>query len=312
MDRLQAMEIFRAVVEAGSFAGGARRLGLSNAMVSKQVSRLEEQLGVRLMARTTRRLQLTAEGERYLHGAGRLLDELEELEAGLGEQRGDIRGRLRLSAPLDFGVRELIPALQAFEQTHPLVSLDVVLEDRRVDLLAEDFDLIVRIGKLEDSSLIARSLMTMPIHLYAAPAYLERHGTPQHPHELSHHRCLHYSLQRHGPSWMMTVDGKPERIRYRPVLTCNNGRALTEAAARGMGLVQKPAFLGEPEVERGRLVRILEAYDPPPLGVYLLYAERELMPARLRVLIDTLRSHFAASHADRIPHRHAAMSKDVS
>ncbi|GGY05432.1 transcriptional regulator [Litchfieldella qijiaojingensis] len=292
MDRLQAMHIFRAVVEAGSFAGGARKLGLSNAMVSKQVARLEEQLGVRLMVRTTRRLQLTAEGERYLQGAGRLLDELHELEAGLGEQRGEVRGRLRLSAPLDFGVRELIPALQAFEQAHPAVALDVVLEDRRVDLLAEDFDLVVRIGELEDSSLIARRLMSMPMYVYASPDYLARYGVPNHPYDLTQHRCLHYSLQRNGPSWMLMVDGKPERIRYRPVLTCNNGRALTEAAARGMGLVQKPAFLGEPEVARGRLVRVLEAFSPPPMGVYLLYAERELMPARLRVLIDTLMSHF--------------------
>ncbi|WP_052383882.1 LysR family transcriptional regulator [Litchfieldella xinjiangensis] len=292
MDRLQAMEIFRAVVDAGSFAGGARKLGLSNAMVSKQVSRLEEQLGVRLLARTTRQLQLTAEGERYLQGAGRLLDELSELEAGLGEQRGEIRGRLRLSAPLDFGVRELIPALQAFEQAHPSVALDVVLEDRRVDLLAEDFDLVVRIGALADSSLIARPLMSMPVHLYASPDYLSRHGSPEHPRDLLQHRCLHYSLQRNGPCWNMTVDGKVERVRYRPVLTCNNGRALAEAASRGMGLVQKPAFLGEPEVERGRLVRVLEAFDPPPLGVYLLYAERALMPARLRALIDTLMDHF--------------------
>lgn len=292
MDRLQAMRIFRAVVEAGSFAGGARRLGLSNAMVSKQVARLETFLGVRLLVRTTRRLQLTAEGERYLHGAGRLLDELHELEAGLNEQRGEVRGRLRLSAPLDFGVRELIPALQAFEREHPAVALEVVLEDRRVDPLAEEFDLVVRIGELEDSSLIARRLTSMPLHLYAAPSYLEARGTPRHPRELSGHRCLQYSLQRGGPGWTFRVDGKPERVRFTPVLTCNNGRALTEAAARGMGLVLEPAFLGEPEVAHGRLVRVLEAFCPPPLGVHLLYAERELMPTRLRVLIDTLLAHF--------------------
>ncbi|QJQ95721.1 MULTISPECIES: LysR family transcriptional regulator [Halomonadaceae] len=292
MDRLQAMQIFRAVVEAGSFAGGARKLDISNAMVSKQIARLEEMLGVRLLIRTTRRLQLTAEGERYLHTTGRLLDELDELEAGLGEQRGEVRGRLRLSAPLDFGVLELIPALQAFEQAHPQVELDVVLEDRRVDPLAEDFDLVIRIGELEDSSLIARSLMTMPIYLYASPDYLARHGVPAHPRDLARHRCLHYSLQRGGPSWPMWVEGRLTRIRFQPVLSCNNGRALVEAAIRGMGLAMKPAFLGEPEVANGRLVRVLEAYCPPPLGVHLLYAERELMPSRLRVLIDTLLSYF--------------------
>ncbi|WP_148254365.1 LysR family transcriptional regulator [Aidingimonas lacisalsi] len=292
MDRLQAMQIFRAVVEAGSFAGGARQLGLSNAMVSKQVARLEHWLGVRLLVRTTRRLQLTAEGERYLREAGRLVDELVELEAGLGEQRGDIRGRLRLSAPLDFGVRELMPALRAFEQTHPAVELDVVLEDRRVDPLAEDFDLVIRIGELEDSSLIARRLMDMPLHLYAAPAYLAKHGEPSHPRELSAHSCLHYSLQSGGPGWTLWDGGYPERIRFRPVLTCNNGRALVEAAVLGMGIVLKPAFLGEPEVSRGRLVRVLEKYRPPSMGVYLLYAERELMPTRLRVLIDSLLEHF--------------------
>lgn len=292
MDRLQAMQIFRAVVEAGSFAGGARKLGLSNAMVSKQVARLEALLGARLLTRTTRRLQLTAEGERYLKGAARLLDELHELEAGLGEQRGEIRGRLRLSAPLDFGVGELMPALQAFEQAHPAVQLDVVLEDRRVDPLAEDFDLVVRIGELEDSSLIARRLMSMPLHVYAAPDYLKRYGVPHHPETLRAHRCLHYSLQREGPSWNFLVDGRVQRFRFQPVMTCNNGRALVEAAVRGMGLVHKPAFLGEPEVARGRLVRVLEAFAVPPVGVHLLYAERELMPARLQALIGTLCDHF--------------------
>ncbi|MDW5376959.1 LysR family transcriptional regulator [Halomonas sp. HP20-15] len=292
MDRLQAMQTFRAVVEAGSFAAGARKLDLSNAMVSKQVARLEAQLGVRLLTRTTRRLQLTAEGERYLKGAGRLLDELYELEAGLGEQRGEVRGRLRLSAPLDFGVRELMPALQAFERRHPAVQLDVVLEDRRVDLLAEDFDLAVRIGELEDSSLIARRLMAMPMYVYASPAYLAEHGHPRHPDELRGHRCLHYSLQRTGPSWNFQVDGKPYRYRFRPVLSCNNGRALTEAAVRGMGLVYKPAFLGEPEVAQGRLVRVLEPFVKPPMGVNLLYADRQLMPARLQALIETLIRYF--------------------
>lgn len=294
MDRLQAMQIFRAVVEAGTFAGGARRLGLSNAMVSKQVARLEALLGVRLLVRTTRRLQLTAEGERYLHGVGRMLDELEELEAGLSEQRGEIRGRLRLSAPLDFGVRELMPALQAFEQEHPSVELDVMLEDRRVDPLSEDFDLVVRIGELEDSSLIARSLMPMPMYFYAAPSYLKRYGVPQHPRELGGHRCLYYSLQHGRPGWQFRIDGRLERIRFRPVLTCNNGRALVEAAARGMGLALKPAFLGEPEVRRGRLVRVLDDFSPPPLGVNLLYAERDLMPTRLRVLIEMLLVYFEA------------------
>ncbi|GHB04907.1 LysR family transcriptional regulator [Modicisalibacter luteus] len=296
MDRLQAMQTFRAVVEAGSFAGGARRLGLSNAMVSKQVARLEEQLGVRLLARTTRRLHLTAEGDRYLRGAARLLDELHELEAGLGEQRGEIRGRLRLSAPLDFGVRELVPALQAFEHKHPAVRLEVMLEDRRVDPLAEDFDLVVRIGELEDSSLIARRLMTMPMHVYAAPSYLERYGVPHHPDELRAHRCLHYSLQRDGPSWTFLVDGKLQRYRFQPIMTCNNGGALAEAASRGMGLVYKPAFLGEPEVAKGRLVHVLDDFVTPPLGVYLLYAERALMPARLQALIHTLCDYFSGEN----------------
>lgn len=297
MDRLQAMHIFRAVVEAGSFAGGARKLEFSNAMVSKQISKLEASLGVRLLTRTTRRLQLTAEGERYLNGASRLLDELQELETGLSEQRGEVRGKLRLSAPLDFGVRALIPALQAFERRHPAVMLDVVLEDRRVDPVAEDFDLVVRIGELEDSSLIARPLMDMPRHVYAAPEYLARHGTPTHPAELREHRCLHYSLAREGHYWHFQVAGAPYRVRIRPVMACNNGRALTEAAIRGMGLVYKPAFLGEPEVEAGRLVRVLDDFNVAPISVHLLYAEREFIPARLRALVDTLLAHFAETRA---------------
>lgn len=292
MDRLQAMQVFRAVIESGSFAGGARRLGVSNAMVSKQVSRLEETLGVRLLVRTTRRLQLTAEGERYLTTATRLLDELQELEAGIGEQRGEVRGRLRLSAPVDFGARSLMPALQAFEAAHPAVSLDLVLEDRRVDPLAEDFDLVVRIGELEDSCLIARPLMRMPLHLYASPGYLRRHGTPQHPRDLKNHRCLHYTLSRHGLYWPFWVDGGIYRWRLQPALSCNNGRALVEAAVLGMGLTLKPASLAAPEERTGQLVRVLEAFEMPPLDVHLLYAERDYMPARLRALIDALLDYF--------------------
>ncbi|WP_110643074.1 LysR family transcriptional regulator [Salinicola sp. CPA57] len=292
MDRLQAMQVFRAVIDAGSFAGGARRLGVSNAMVSKQVSRLEEALGVRLLVRTTRRLQLTAEGERYLTTASRLLDELQELEAGIGEQRGEVRGRLRLSAPVDFGARSLMPALQAFEAAHPAVSLDLVLEDRRVDPLAEDFDLVVRIGELEDSCLIARPLMRMPMHLYASPGYLEHHGTPQHPWDLKDHRCLYYTLSRHGLHWPFMVDGELHRFRLQPALSCNNGRALVEAAVLGMGLTLKPASLAAAEERSGQLVRVLEAFEMPPLDVHLLYAERDYMPARLRALIDALLDYF--------------------
>ncbi|KAA0016260.1 LysR family transcriptional regulator [Salinicola corii] len=297
MDRLQAMQVFRAVIDAGSFAGGARRLGVSNAMVSKQVSRLEEMLGVRLLVRTTRRLQLTAEGERYLTTAVRLLDELQELEAGIGEQRGEIRGRLRLSAPVDFGARSLMPALQAFEAAHPAVSLDLVLEDRRVDPLAEDFDLVVRIGELEDSSLIARPLMQMPMHVYASPAYLQRHGTPRHPQELRDHRCLHYTLSRHGLYWPFRVDGEIYRFRLQPALSCNNGRALVEAAVLGMGLTLKPASLAAPEERAGQLVRVLESFEMPPLDIHLLYAERDYMPARLRALIEALLGYFGDDRA---------------
>ncbi|MDH4572667.1 LysR family transcriptional regulator [Salinicola acroporae] len=292
MDRLQAMQVFRAVIDAGSFAGGARRLGVSNAMVSKQVSRLEEMLGVRLLVRTTRRLQLTAEGERYLTTVVRLLDELQELEAGIGEQRGEIRGRLRLSAPVDFGARSLMPALQAFEAAHPAVSLDLVLEDRRVDPLAEDFDLVVRIGELEDSSLIARPLMQIPMHLYASPGYLQRYGTPRHPQDLRDHRCLHYTLSRHGLYWPFRVDGEIYRFRLQPALSCNNGRALIEAAVLGMGLTLKPASLAAPEERAGQLVRVLEAFEMPPLDIHLLYAERDYMPARLRALIEALLGYF--------------------
>ena len=132
----------------------------------------------------------------------------------------------------------------------------------------------------------------MPLGVYAAPRYLKQHGVPRHPDELREHRCLHYSLQREGPSWTFLIDGKPQRVRFAPVLTCNNGRALVEAAVGGMGLVYKPAFLGEPEVARGRLVRVLEDFVMPPMGVHLLYAERELIPARLRALVDALRGHF--------------------
>ncbi|MDI5885391.1 LysR family transcriptional regulator [Cobetia amphilecti] len=293
MDRLTAMQVFRAVVEEGSFAGGARQLGLSNGMVSKQISRLEAELGVRLLMRTTRSLQLTAEGEHYLAGACRVLNDLQALEDSLGERQGEVRGRLKMSAPMDFSIQCLMPALAHFRQTYPYVELDLRLEDRHVDLMAEDYDLVIRAGALSDSSLIARRLAGTQVGVYASPGYLAENGTPEVPEDLAHHRCLNYTQQREGPVWSFMVDGRPRKIRLSPTFSCDSGRGLVEAAAQGIGITCKPDFLVANDVANGRLVPLLVDYWCAPVDIHLVYAERDMQPARLRALIEVLCEHFA-------------------
>jgi len=237
MDRFTEMRAFVTVAEQGSFVAAADRMDLSRAMVTKLVSALESRLGVRLMHRTTRRLSLTTEGESYLAEASVLLSELDELDSRLSLGASNPAGRLRVTAPVSFGQRFLGQAVTQFYQRYPEVEIELSLNDRRVDLVEEGYDLALRITQMGDSSLIARRLVGVTDLVCASPDYLEKHGVPQHPDELSGHNCLIYTLTEQSNSWWFrAADGTEGRARVHGSLRANNGDLLLDAAINGLGI----------------------------------------------------------------------------
>ncbi|MCS6877619.1 MAG: LysR family transcriptional regulator [Geminicoccaceae bacterium] len=292
MDRLELLEAFLAVAEAGSFTGGAARLGVARALVSKRIAALERLLGARLIARTTRRVGLTPEGSALLVRARRILGDYREAVEELALSRGEPCGRLRLSAPMSFAVRHLGPVLAAFAQRFPKLGLEVVLADRFVDLIEENFDLALRIGDLPDSSLIARQLAPVRIVACAAPAYLERYGAPREPADLARHRCLHYGYLSTGRRWRLERAGRLECVTVGDELVANNGDLLAAVAEAGAGIALLPTFIVGDALRSGRLVRVLEGWETPRIALYAVWPPGGRPPIRVRVLVDFLAGRF--------------------
>ncbi|WP_062789161.1 LysR family transcriptional regulator [Aquitalea pelogenes] len=294
MDRFSEIRAFVTVAEQGSFAAAADRLDLSRAMVTKLVSALEARLGVRLMHRTTRRLSLTEAGETYLAQGGALLAELEDLDALLSQGASKASGRLRVTAPVSFGMRFLGRAIAGFQRQHPQVEVELSLNDRKVDLVDEGFDLAIRVSNLDDSSLIARPLAKVRDRLCASPDYLLRHGVPQHPDELAQHDCLIYTLINQPHLWeYQGPDGQPGKVRIKGSLRANNGDILTDAAVHGMGITRQPEFLLQQALESGQLQTILDDYRWSCLDVSAVYPVRRHVPGKVRVFVDFLVDFFA-------------------
>jgi DNA-binding transcriptional LysR family regulator len=293
MDRLAGIPAFEGVVAAGSFAGAARALGLSVAAVSKQVRALEDRLGVRLLHRTTRQVRLTEAGERFHERCQRILADLEEAEREVAARQTTPRGRVRVSAPMSFGERHLGPVVGAFLAANPDVEIDLVLDDRFVDILAEGFDVAVRIAELHDSSLVARRLCGSRRVLCASPAYLARHGTPATPDELAAHRCIGYAYMTSGCDWpFRTRDGR-RLLRVRGPVMSNNGDVLRVLALDGCGIALLPTFLVADDLRAGRLHEVLPdqlAGDP---AVWVLQPTRRHVPLAVRAFVDFLTTHFA-------------------
>jgi DNA-binding transcriptional LysR family regulator len=291
MDRIDAMRAFVTVVNEGSFTRAAQRLELSPQLVSKYVSQLEQHLGARLLNRTTRKIHLTEAGARYHQRAQAVLGEIEDMESQLGDLQAQARGRLRISAPVSFAIRHLAPLLRDFQQAHPAVDIDLQLNDRKVDIVEEGFDVALRIGRLKSSSLIARRVAPVRLVMCAAPAYLARHGTPRRPEDLKAHRYLHYSY--------MDPSGREPVFRWLQArtpghgeLVSNNGDVLVAAAIAGAGIVLQPTFLCGAAIQAGQLAVILPEYEPEPMALYAVYAHRLLLPSKVRGFVDFLDGYF--------------------
>jgi DNA-binding transcriptional LysR family regulator len=295
---LDLFAVFARVGETGSFTRAARELGLSKATVSKQVTQLERELGVALIARTTRRAGLTEAGERTLRRAQRMVDEREAAKEEAGEARTAPRGRLKVSAPLSFGVTYLAPLVGQFLAAYPEIQLELALEDRAVDLIGEGFDAALRIRALEDSTLIARQIAPIQIDTLASPAYLNARGEPRRPEDLALHAALHYTNQAAGNLWRFEgPGGEKAQVRVNGPFCANNGDLLVAAAIAGQGIISIPRFLSWRAVADGLLQPILTEWKSTDLALHLLSPPGRSPPRKLRAFSDFVFDHFGTGRA---------------
>jgi len=294
MDRFENMGSFVRVVEAGSISGAADSAGVAKSVVSRRLKELEDHLGVELFHRTTRRMNLTQTGRAYYQQCVRILADVMEAESATSQAHGTLRGHLKIALPSTFGLMHMGPAIGDFLLEHPEIDLELDFNDRVIDLMQEGFDLAIRIGKLEDSSLIARRLAPIKFILCAAPSYLELFGTPKTVTDLKKHRCLMYSLVHDGECWaFQTVDGKIEKIKIRPYLKASSGEFLRSAAVKGLGLTLQPSFIAHKEIAQGCLVPLqLEGYGLLESNAYAIYPHTRHLSQRVRALVDFLIDRF--------------------
>ncbi|WP_248796207.1 LysR family transcriptional regulator [Pseudomonas sp. MWU13-2105] len=288
MNPFEDMRIFCQVMDSGSFTAAADQLGLSKQFVSRRLMQLEERLGVRLINRSTRRLDMTPLGQSYYESALRLLGEVEQVEQGIAGQTVEPRGTIRLSAPLSFAMAHLGEVLPAFLQRYGDVTVEVDLSDRPVDLLGEGYDLALRIGVLEDSTLIARRIASIPRVYCASPSYLAERGTPARPEDLQGHDCLPYGHGRQV-QWRFAGQGKPLIINVTGRMRVNNGELLKDAAVAGMGITYLPTFIVASALKDGRLVSVLDDFCPEPLMLSAVYPQHRQRSRPVQALIEFLR-----------------------
>jgi DNA-binding transcriptional LysR family regulator len=302
MDRLTEMEAFVQVVDHGGFTEAARRMRLSKSAVSKHVSALEARLAVRLLDRTTRRVSPTEVGLAYYDRARSVLAEAAEADSMVTAMQATPRGFLRVSAPISFGITQVSPAVAHFLGEYPEVDIGMALDDRFVELLAEGFDVAIRIGTLADSSLKARKLAVARSIVAASPAYLAEMGTPRTIDDLGRHRLLHYSQHSSGNFWRFRApSGEERQIRGGGRLTVNNGEALLKAAEAGLGISQIPSFMIGDALVAGRLVELLADRPADPLAIHAVYPEGRYIQPKLRAFVDFMAEHFRGMGPDNWP-----------
>ena len=295
MDRLKQIETLVSVAGKGSLIAAARAEGVAPAVIGRRIDALEARLGVKLLLRTTRRITLTHEGSAFLEDCQRLLADLANAEASVSAGGVKASGHLRITAPAGFGRRHVAPLVPQFIAQHPEVSVSLNLSDRVVDIVNEGFDCAVRVGDLGDSSLVSVRLADNRRLCVAAPAYLQRAGTPQSPADLARHECLTLSSdasQTRG--WAFVVDGTLTHLRPSGRLDCSDGQVLHDWCLAGMGIAWRSTWEVEREVSAGRLAVVLESYAAPPNGIFAVFPQRKHLPLRVRLWIDFVKHSFGA------------------
>lgn len=292
MNQIEDMQTFKRIVEAGSISLAAEQLDTVKSAVSRRLKDLEKRLNVTLLQRTTRRQTLTEAGHRYYQHCLRLLDDIAEAEAQISDIEAELSGKLRISAPVSFGLMHLGPALQEFQRRHPLIEMSIDFNDRLVDLIADGFDLAIHISRLEDSTLIARKLSSTRLIVCASPDYLAYHGTPVIPTDLTHdHAILHY--RQTSESWQFQQDGSPISLHLQGMLAANNGNFLCDAAIAGQGIIHSPDFICYQALQSGQLQVILRDFMVDnELGIFVVYPQTRYLPRRSQILIEYLQNYF--------------------
>lgn len=287
-NKLLEMSIFVAIIDEGSLVGAANKLNLSKQAVSRHLNSLEERLRVRLLQRTTRTIALTYEGQNFYLQSKNILDSVAEAEAVIHAEQVDPIGVLRINVPVSFGVLVLAPLWQKFRDKYPKIELDITLSDRVVNLLEEGYDLAVRIGNLESSSLIARKLAYTRIIAAASPGYLEKYGSPTHPNELQNHDIILYSHWAKNELWEFWQDKTLYPVQLRAKVYCNNGDTCRMMMLQGGGISLQPDFIIGEDLQSGRLIEVLPGYKVQDYNIYAVYPSRKLLPLRTQCLIDFL------------------------
>ncbi len=292
MLKLEGMETFVAIVQAGSISEAARRLSLSKSVVSGRLAELEARLGARLLHRSTRKLTLTEEGAAFYETAARISHELADATAAIAERTGDLVGPLRVAAPMSFGTMHLGPALYPFLNRHPRINLLLDLNDRMTDVVGEGFDLVVRIGKLADSRLIARKLCSSRRCVVLSPSYAAEHGMPRTVADLERHQAITYTNMRVYDEWQFVRERRTFGVRVKNALQVNNGVVQREAVAAGLGIAMLPTFIASEAVKEGRLVAAPLEAEPIEDTIYAIYSPNQHLATKVRALVDHLRTVF--------------------
>ena len=290
MDKLNAISVFCKVIETQSFTQAANQQNISVAMASKLVSQLEEHLKTRLLQRTTRKIVPTEAGMLYYQRCQAILLDLSEADSSISNMATSLQGNLLISVPRDFGLLYISPNLPKFIELHPNLHVEIEFEDKRVDLVAEGYDLALRIGYMQDSSLVARKISSSPMHFVASPSYLESRGTPLTPDDLEYHQGLLYKSSLNQVHWQSTKANQIQRYKIQSKVVSNNGMALLEMTKAGLGISNSPSFFVKDALASGELVEILSEYKQKPLDIYVVYPNRCHLPAKVRAFIEFLAS----------------------
>lgn len=292
MDKFNNMQVFCRIVELGTFSAVAKEMKLSTMMISKYMAQLEASLGVVLLNRTTRSLNLTSAGEAYYNRGKQLLEDLAELEASTAQLGERVKGQIKISAPIDFGGIYMVPAIEQYLRKFPEVKVLMTLDNKPPNLRDGSFDVSLLVTNKLDPGVVARKIAETELCTYASPAYLAEKGYPETIDDLVQHQCLHYVDTPHGDFWLFNVNGQQKKIKTDWVLASNNGRALCQAAALGMGIVQAPRLSVVSYLQSGELVEILSDFRRPALAIYATYLQRRFYPAKLTSFIDFLLAYF--------------------
>lgn len=296
MDRLEAMQVFVRVAQAGSFSAVSQQLNVDRSWVTRQISALETHLGVKLFTRSTRRLSLTPAGSIYLEKSRVILNLVDAAESDAVEERAVPRGQIRLGVPLAYGLQVLTPWLLEFSKTYPAIELSVDLSDERVNLIEQGLDISIRItGHLQPGDVV-RKLADCPMVTFASPGYLSLYGTPRRPQDLESHECLVYSNTPTRAQWVFQQQQQKISVPVRGRIMANNGLLLTEAAAQGVGIARQPYFIAKSYIDAGLVKPILEKYETSPLGVYAVLPSNRYIPHRISVLMKFLADRMAPTN----------------